>query len=99
MAKQLRRKKLINWNIQGAIVMRLMGHFLAYNLATLFLLLAVYFAQSALSALADPVVNSAPLSFWVPSSSRSDLYVGHDTVHDLGLNKTYQSHRWTTLPL
>ncbi|RLT03751.1 MAG: hypothetical protein DWI22_17985 [Planctomycetota bacterium] len=64
MAKQLRRKKLINWNIQGAIVMRLMGHFLAYNLATLFLLLAVYFAQSALSALADPVVNSAPLSFW-----------------------------------
>ena len=64
MAKQWRLKKLINWNIQGPIVIRLIVHFLAYNAATLFLLLVVYSVQGSLAAVAEQPVSAAPMTFW-----------------------------------
>ena len=68
MAKRLRVKKLINWTIQGPIVIRLMVHFFAYNTATLFLLLVVYGVKSSLAAVADSPVSAEPVTFWQQAS-------------------------------
>jgi hypothetical protein len=68
MSKHLRLKKLINWTVQGPIVTRLMVHFLAYNTATLFLLLVVYGVKSSLAAIADSPVSAEPVTFWQQAS-------------------------------
>jgi len=68
MAKHLRLKKLINWTIQGPIVTRLMVHFLAYNTATLFLLLVVYGVKSSLAAITDSPASTEPVTFWQQAS-------------------------------
>ncbi|MEJ7594325.1 MAG: hypothetical protein WKF77_22540 [Planctomycetaceae bacterium] len=64
MVKRWRLKKLINWSIQGPIVVRLIVHFLAYNAATLCLLLVVYGVKVSLAAVADQAVSAAPMTFW-----------------------------------
>lgn len=68
MSKHLRLKKLINWTVQGPIVTRLMVHFLAYNTATLFLLLVVYGVKSSLAVIADSPASSEPVTFWQQAS-------------------------------
>ncbi len=68
MAKHLRLKKLINWTVQGPIVTRLMVHFLAYNAATLFLLLVVYGVKSSLAVIADSPASTEPITFWQQAS-------------------------------
>lgn len=68
MAKHWRLKKIINWTVQGPIVTRLMVHFLAYNVATLFLLLVVYGVKSSLAVIADGPVNATPATFWQQAS-------------------------------
>ena len=68
MSKHIRLKKLINWTVQGPIVMRLMVHFLAYNTATLLLLLVVYGVKSSLAAIADSPVTTEPVTFWQQAS-------------------------------
>lgn len=64
MAKHFRVKKLINWTVQGPIVIRLIIHFMAYNVATLFLLLVVYGIKGSLAAIADQPVSAEPMTFW-----------------------------------
>jgi hypothetical protein len=68
MAKHLRLKKLINWTVQGPIVIRLMIHFMAYNTATLLLLLVVYGVKSSLAVIADSPVSADPATFWQQAS-------------------------------
>ena len=68
MSKHLRLKKLINWTVQGPIVVRLMVHFLAYNTATLFLLLVVYGVKSSLAVIADSPARTEPITFWQQAS-------------------------------
>lgn len=68
MSKQFRLKKLNNWTVQGPIVIRLMVHFLAYNTATLFLLLVVYGVKSSLSVITDSPVSAQPVTFWQQAS-------------------------------
>ena len=68
MSKHLRVKKLINWTVQGPIVTRLMVHFLAYNTATLFLLLVVYGVKSSLAVIADSPASTEPITFWQQAS-------------------------------
>ncbi len=63
MVKRWRWKKLINWRIQGPIVVRLMVHFFAYNAATLCLLLVIYGVKGSLAAVADQRLSNAP-TFW-----------------------------------
>ena len=64
MAKRFRLKKLINWTVQGPIVTRLIIHFLAYNMAMLFLLLLVYGIKTSLAAIAETPVSAEPMTFW-----------------------------------
>lgn len=68
MSKHLRLKKLINWTVQGPIVTRLMVHFLAYNTATLFLLLVVYGVKSSLAVISDSPASAEPVTFWQQAS-------------------------------
>lgn len=68
MVKHWRVKKLVNWTIQGPIVMRLTLHFLSYNMATVFLLLVVYGVKGSLAAMTEQPVNPAPLTFWQQAS-------------------------------
>lgn len=63
MAKRFRLKKMINWTIQGPIVMRLIVHFMAYNVATVFLLLAIYGIKSSLAAINDDPASVEPMTF------------------------------------
>ena len=64
MAKRFRLKKLINWTIQGPIVIRLLMHVMSYNVATLFLLLVVYGIKGSLAAIAEQPASVEPLTFW-----------------------------------
>lgn len=64
MAKSWRWKKLVNLSIQGPIILRLLMHFLAYNAATLCLLLVVYSVKRSVSAIADHPDNTAPMTLW-----------------------------------
>ena len=64
MSKRLRWKKLVSWSIQGPIIVRLIAHFLAYNAATLGLLMVVYSVKGSLSAIADHPDSSAPMTHW-----------------------------------
>lgn len=68
MVKRWRLKKLNSWTVQGPIVVRLMLHFLSYNVATLFLLLVVYGIKGSLAAIADQPVKAAPMTFWQQAS-------------------------------
>ena len=68
MSKHLRLKKLINWTVQGPIVTRLMVHFLAYNTATLFLLLVVYGVKSSLDVISDSPSRMESATFWQQAS-------------------------------
>ena len=64
MVKRLRLKKLNNWTVQGALIIRLMVHFMSYNFATVFLLLVVYGIKGSLAAIADQPASAEPMTFW-----------------------------------
>lgn len=64
MAKRFRLKKMINWTIQGPIVGRLLVHFIAYNAATLFLLMTIYGYRGCLAAISEKPAAMGPMTFW-----------------------------------
>ena len=64
MAKRSRLKKMVNWTIQGPLVVRLIAHFLAYNAATLFLLLIIHGINESVAAIADQPINTEPMTLW-----------------------------------
>ena len=64
MAKSWRLKKLINWSLQGPIAMRLLTHFIAYNLATLALILACYGLRTTFAAVTEDPISTKPMTFW-----------------------------------
>ena len=64
MSKRLRLKKMVNWSVQGPIILRLLTHVLAYNVATLCLLLLVYSLRLSLAAIAETPVPVTHPTFW-----------------------------------
>jgi hypothetical protein len=68
MTQRARKKKMINWSVQGPIISRLLLHFFAYNVATLFLLAAFWGARAALSSLSESPDARAPLTLWQQSA-------------------------------
>ena len=64
MVKRIRLKKMINWSVQGPIVNRLLLHVLAYNAATLCLLMLVYGVRTSLAAITEQPTMTSPLTFW-----------------------------------
>ena len=64
MVKRTRLKKMINWSVQGPIVNRLLLHVLAYNAATLCLLMLVYGVRTSLAIITDQPTMTSPLTVW-----------------------------------
>jgi|GEM_PF-960363 len=64
MPQRARKKKMINWSVQGPIISRLLLHFFAYNVATLFLLAAFWGARAAISSMSESPDARAPLTLW-----------------------------------
>lgn len=58
MKKTLRFKKLINWTVQGPIVLRIVAHMATYNIALFALLLMAWGMRSLMGTLgSEPVTN------------------------------------------
>jgi hypothetical protein len=68
MPQRARKKKMINWSLQGPIISRLLLHFFAYNVATLFLLAAFWGARAAISSMSESPEARAPLTLWQQSA-------------------------------
>ena len=64
MVKRIRLKQMINWSVQGPIVKRLLLHVLAYNAATLCLLMLVWGVRTSLAAITERPTMTSPLTFW-----------------------------------
>lgn len=64
MSMRPRFKKLVNWTLQGPIILRLMGHFAAFNVALLALLLVMYGMRVSLAAATETPAPAVPASFW-----------------------------------
>jgi hypothetical protein len=68
MSQRARKKKMVNWSLQGPIISRLLLHFFAYNVATLFLLAAFWGARAAISSMSEAPEARAPLTLWQQSA-------------------------------
>lgn len=64
MPRKLRLKKLNNWNIQGPIVVRLLTHFMAFNVASVFLMMTVFAIRTKLASIVEYQNGSGALTFW-----------------------------------
>ena len=58
MKKTLRFKKLINWTVQGPIILRILAHMATYNIALFALLLMAWSIRSLMSSLGGEPVAS-----------------------------------------